>query len=142
MFRTLEISFVIFTILMILFVSNVAWADDMDVAKYNYIMNCQGCHIADGSGSPGKVPRMKNFIGRFLEVEGGREYLVQVPGSALSTLNNEKLALVLNWILKEFSSDQIPNDFLKYTAEEVSALRKTPLTEVVSKRQELIDLMQ
>ena len=53
-----------------------------NLGRQNYILNCQGCHLPDASGSPGVVPRMNDFIGNFLHVDGGREFIVQVPGSA------------------------------------------------------------
>ncbi len=45
-----------------------------------YALNCQGCHRADGAGTPGSVPSLADSVARFLTVPGGREYLVQVPG--------------------------------------------------------------
>ncbi len=42
-------------------------------ARFNYMLNCQGCHSADGSGI-GDIPEMKNFVGNFLRVPGGREF--------------------------------------------------------------------
>ena len=48
-------------------------------ARVDYMLNCQGCHLPDGDGA-GDVPRMKNFVGNFLKVPGGRAFLVQVPG--------------------------------------------------------------
>ena len=50
-----------------------------------YMLHCQGCHLADGTGSPGEVPSLEK-VGRFLGTPGGRAYLVQVPGAALSPL--------------------------------------------------------
>ena len=66
-------------------------ADDRQ-ARINYMLNCQGCHTPDGSGAPGKVPSLKNFMGNFVQVEGGREFLIQVPGAAQSTLSDAELA--------------------------------------------------
>ena len=68
-------------------------------AKMHYMLNCQGCHQADGRGLQGSVPDMRNFVGKFLDTPGGREFLVQVPGSANSPLSDAALAELLNWIL-------------------------------------------
>ena len=71
---------------------------------FDYMMNCQGCHLPQGEGFPLRdVPRVKGQLGKFLHVDGGREFLVQVPGSAQSDLNNERLAAVINWMLTTFT---------------------------------------
>ena len=57
-----------------------------------YLLHCQGCHLADGSGKPGAVPPLAAALGRFPGVDGGRAYLVQVPGSAHSPLSDAELA--------------------------------------------------
>ncbi|MGH8485831.1 MAG: cytochrome C, partial [Pseudomonas sp.] len=37
----------------------------------NYQLQCAGCHLGDGSGSKANdVPRMKDFVGNFLKVDG------------------------------------------------------------------------
>ena len=60
--------------------------ENKDRAQTHYMLNCQGCHLPDGTGYGNKVPDMKNQLGRFLTVNGGREFLVQVPGSATAPL--------------------------------------------------------
>jgi hypothetical protein len=37
---------------------------------------------------------------------------------------------IVNWMLDRFGKDDLPADFVPYTAEEVGTLRKTPLTRV------------
>ena len=58
----------------------------------DYMLQCQGCHMADGRGSPGSVPDLRGRMGLFIEVHGGRAYLISVPGSAQSPLSNLELA--------------------------------------------------
>lgn len=70
---------------------------------------------------------LKDFMSRFLSVEGGREYLVRVPGVALSPLGDKELAELLNWSLATFDPANMPADFKPYTAAEMAALRKRPL---------------
>ena len=41
--------------------------------RVDYMLQCQGCHRADGSGSPGAVPDLRGSLARFLTVPGGRE---------------------------------------------------------------------
>jgi mono/diheme cytochrome c family protein len=104
----------------------------------DYALNCQGCHLDDGAGTPGSVPPLAGSVGRFMRVEGGREYLVQVPGVATSPLDDAALAAVLNWMLERFGRPQAPERYAPYTAAEVGALRAKPLTNVERVRAELL----
>src|SRR5210317_266988 len=92
-------------------------------AQFNYQMFCQGCHTPDGSGAT-TVPRMKGQVGYFMDSPRGREYLVRVPGSATSALDDEQLAEVLNWIVQEFAGDSMAPDYRQYTSTEVGQLRQ------------------
>ena len=118
-----------------------AWGDDLEVnaerARVNYMLNCQGCHLPDGDGV-GDIPRMKGFVGNFLRVPGGREFVVRVPGSANAALDDEALAELLNWMLLEISAAQLPENFAPYTAEEVGRYRAQPLSDVNAVRTGLI----
>ena len=105
----------------------------------DYTLNCQGCHRADGTGTPGGVPALAGWVGRFLHVPGGREFLVQVPGVAQAPLDDEALAAVLNWVLERFDQDHVPPGFAPYTASEVGRLRVRPLTNVDRVRRELLE---
>jgi hypothetical protein len=116
-----------------------AYAAELDEARarVNYMLNCQGCHLPDGRGYRGKVPDMRHTIGRFAGVAGGREFLVRVPGAATSPLSDAQLAELMNWMLREISVEPLPGSFSAFTAEEVGALRETPLTDVQALRREL-----
>lgn len=106
-------------------------------AVFDYQMNCQGCHTPDGSGAV-SVPGMKDHVGVFLDSQQGREYLVRVPGSATSALNDARLAAVLNWIITAFAGDSLREPFEPYTAVEVGRLRQQPLNEVDRYRARLL----
>lgn len=110
----------------------------MELAQQDYMLQCQGCHLADGSGAPGSVPRMTGFLGNFLHVPGGREFMVQVPGAANSVLDDTRLAAVMNWILENFTRAQLPAGHAPFTAEEVGRLRADALLDVNSRRAELL----
>ncbi len=110
-----------------------------EAVRADYMLGCQGCHLDDGRGYPLRgVPKMTGYVGNFLKVPGGREYLVQVPGSAQSSLSDEHLATLLNWILSTFSRDELPADFLPYSAAEVGRLRAHPLVKVTATREDLV----
>jgi cytochrome c553 len=108
-----------------------------DRAKFNYQMFCQGCHTPDGTGGK-SVPKIKDHIGYFLQNQVAREYLVRVPGSANSSLNDEQLAEVLNWMILEFGGKSVPQIMQYYTMDEVAKLRQAPLFEVVKYREKLV----
>ncbi len=108
-------------------------------ARVNYMLNCQGCHGPTGAGlADGTVPDMSGYLARYLHVEGGREFLVQVPGSANAGISAEALAEVLNWMLSTMDAEHLPSDFAPYRAEEVEALRLHPLQDVVTTRAALL----
>jgi mono/diheme cytochrome c family protein len=119
-------------------------APEIDTARAqsNYMLNCQGCHLADGSGLPGSVPSMRGIVGSFLTVPGGRDFLVQVPGSANAPISDAELAELLNWILTTMSAEQLSPDFQYYTGEEVARLRQHTLVDVASVRAGIVDKIQ
>ncbi len=105
----------------------------------DYMLNCQGCHLDDGRGYPQRgVPKLNGYLGNFLKVPGGREFLVQVPGSAQSELSDQRLATLLNWMLQQFSRAQLPADFKPYSTTEVARLRLHPLVNVAGLRADLV----
>ena len=109
------------------------------VARIDYMLECQGCHLPDGSGSSqGSVPSLLDSVGRFVTVPAGRSFLVRVPGSAQSPLDDARLAAVLNWMIRNFGPAQVAATFEPYTAEEVAQHRSDPLTDVARVRGELM----
>ncbi len=115
----------------------VAAAQGTSGPALDYAVTCQGCHRADGAGTPGTVPALAGSVGKFLRVPGGREFLVRVPGVAQAPLDDAALAAVLNWMLARFGRDDVPKGFVPYTAEEVGRLRGRPLTDVAGARRQL-----
>ena len=110
--------------------------------EVSYMLQCQGCHLADGSGKAGAVPALGGSVGRFLTVPGGREYLVRVPGSSQSPLSDAELAELLNWMVRRFGPAEVAADFTPYSAGEVARVRRPPLTDVDSARRELVGRME
>ena len=100
----------------------VAGADDHR-ARINYMIHCQGCHLPEAVGFVGKVPRMKDFVGYFLHSREGREFVIRVPGVATSSLPDDELTEMMNWLLLTYSVEQLPWPFVPFSAEEVAVLR-------------------
>ena len=71
----------------------------------DYLLHCSGCHQADGAGVPGVVPPLSG-LAPFLATPAGRAYLVRVPGVAQAPLDDERLAALLNWVMREMSGAQ------------------------------------
>lgn len=117
--------------------SSSLWATEQ--RQFDYMLNCQGCHLPDGSGNPQRqVPAFPGQLGKFLGVPGGRAYLVQVPGSALSGLSDEALAGVLNWMLETFSAAELPSGFKPYTGTELHEWRQVSVPDIEGVRNELL----
>lgn len=130
-----------FMVLLCLLLVNPVFATEP--VKVDYMLNCQGCHLPDGSGFPARnVPKINDEFGRFLHVEGGRDYLIQVPGLAQSDLSSERLTRLINWMLVTFSANELPADFQPYSVDEVHQLRQTPLINVNEVRKGLIKKIQ
>ena len=107
-------------------------------AQANYMLNCMGCHLADGSGAAGKVPSVRDSMLILSRSTAGRRYLVQVPGAALSPLSDLELAQVLSWMVRNLSARAVPSDFTDFTAAEVAGYRRSPLVNVRATRAQLL----
>ncbi len=113
-------------------------ATSVDTARSDFFLHCAGCHRFDGRGSPRHgIPDFRDSVGWFTHLPAGREYLVRVPGSSQSQLSDAELAVVLNWMLHEFSAAQLPRDFQPYTAQEVTRVRTPPYQDIVPVRHAL-----
>jgi mono/diheme cytochrome c family protein len=104
----------------------------------HYMLYCMGCHVADGSGAPGKVPSLRESLPILAASGAGRRYLVEVPGAAQSPLTDRELAQVLNWMLRTLSAAAMTKNFANFTAAEVGRYRKSPLIDVRGTRARLL----
>ena len=105
-----------------------------DSAQVHYMLRCQGCHVGDGSGYPGKVPDLRVSMPALLATAEGREFLLRVPGASLSVLDDAQLARVYNWMVAAFIPGGAPTDFVPFDATEVSKARTRPLIDVQAVR--------
>ncbi len=102
-----------------------------------YVLNCAGCHGRDGAGSPtGNVPDMRQ-LGRFLLLDGGREFVVKVPGVMGSGLSDQQVADVTNWVLVTLASASVPAGHTPYDAAEVRSARAAVPIDVAAERARL-----
>ena len=81
-----------------------AAAAHAESAAVNYMLHCQGCHLADGSGKPGAVPALGEAVPRLASLPAGRVYLMRVPGASQSSLSDAELAAVLNYIVQRYGA--------------------------------------
>ena len=106
--------------------------------KSDYMIHCMGCHAMNGKGMPPEVPAFDELLGKIVSKPGGRAYLAQVPGASQSPLNDEQLANVLTWVLREFASEGLPDDFQDISAQEVSQSRPITLSDPGKVREKLL----
>ena len=103
-------------------------------ARINYLLHCSGCHLPGGQGNPPNVPTLHRELGRMIGVAAMRTYLVRVPGSAYSSLSDEELTDVANWILEEFNAETLPADFVPLSTTEVTLARQQSLSDLLRYR--------
>ena len=110
---------------------------DAAAARIDYLLHCSGCHRPDGAGAPPEVPSLRGPIGLIVGTPEGREYVARVPEAAQAPLEDDELARVLNWMLREFSADTLPDGFRPLEAEEVGAARGRVLADPLRERARL-----
>ena len=109
--------------------------------RINYMLQCLGCHGPEGRGEPGHVPSIRATLVPLSRFAAGRRYLLQVPGVALSTLSDEDLAALLNWLIPRIGHVR-PKRFRAFTPVEVARYRRTPLVEISAARTRLMRQLQ
>lgn len=118
------------TVAVLVFTASTAQADSYE--QHDYILNCSGCHRMDGAGS-NVVPSLLDMKA-LANKPGAREYWIRVPGAAQAPLTNERLAALMNWLVKRFTGKApVP----PYTANEVGTLRARPLRDPIAARQQI-----
>jgi len=132
----------VLTVLLINFANSFASAEGLTRERYNWMLNCQGCHGAKGQATAIDTPVLYKQVGRFLNVEGGRKYLVSVPGVVNAPINDAEKADLFTWIINVLDPEHKPADFKPFTEEEMTWGRNNPLLIGAQKRRkELLKLM-
>jgi mono/diheme cytochrome c family protein len=106
-------------------------------AEKNYLLHCGGCHLPNGIGDPPNAPTLRDTIGKIVATPEGRDYIIRVPGSSQTPMSDEQLADVLNWMLTEFNSATLPENFAPLSATEVSKSRSNILADPLKYRARL-----
>lgn len=105
----------------------------------DYMLQCMGCHLEDGSGKPERgIPNMAGVLGHFLRLPEGRALIVQVPGVMNTPLDDRQVADLMNWLLAGMAGTSRPADAQLYTADEVKALRANRPADVPKARAEVV----
>lgn len=120
-----------------------AAAAPSNVTRSNYLLGCGGCHGYEGISNSKLVPTLKGLVGYYLNTAEGRDYLPRLPNVAFSTLNDQDLAAVLNYLVFDLGGSSAPRGARPYAATEVGRLRKHPLTEIALHpyRRQLVDAL-
>lgn len=104
--------------------------------RAQYVLHCAGCHGLDGAGSPAAyVPDLRR-LGHFMQVPGGRVFIVSVPGVLGSGLSDTQVAEVANWVLQALAGQPLPEP---YTAAEVAQARAHAPVDVAARRHQLLE---
>jgi mono/diheme cytochrome c family protein len=111
-----------------------------DISPANlYILRCSGCHGTEGAGSlTGGIPDFRGYVAAFSYLPAGRRYVVQVPGVLASGLDHDQTAEVMNYVMTRWGGISLRDDFAPFTAEEVAALRRESISDVVGFRRILV----
>ena len=107
-------------------------------ARSHYVLHCAGCHGVDGAGAPEKyVPDLRR-LGQFLRIEGGRAFVISVPGVMGSGLDDRQVTEVANWLLATMARASVPEGHQPFSVDEVARARARPLVDVATERQRLV----
>lgn len=119
-------------------VSSIAVANDKPYSnqgRIDFLLHCSGCHAQDGRGLENKgIPALKDQVGYFLRTDGGRAYVMQIPGLLSAGMSDARAADVTNYILARFAGVSLPENFVPYTVEEAKRYRESRPADIPGKR--------
>lgn len=115
-------------------------APTLSHAQTQFMLRCGGCHGIHGRSPPGQVPSLRGAAGYFLCTPEGREYAIRLPNVSRTPLSDGDLADVMNYVMFGLGEGGAPAGAKPYSAEEVGALRKAPLTglELTERRNKVV----
>ena len=123
---------------MMSYANSAAFAADKSYTnqgRIDYILHCSGCHAQDGRGLEHKgIPALKDQVGFFLRTEGGRAYLMQIPGLLSAGMPDARAADVTNYILARFAGTSLPENFVPYTSDEAKRYRESRPADIPGRR--------
>ena len=122
----------VFVVAALLFTGAGASSADDAATRFDFMLNCSGCHGTDASGSV-TVPALDETA-TLVATREGRDYLIRVPGVAQAPLSDERLARLMNFVVSEFGRSP---EFEPFTTAEVTRLRADPLRSPLSARPSL-----
>lgn len=96
----------------------------------HYLLHCSGCHGPDARGTPGVTPSLHG-LAAVADAPGGRGYLMRVPGVAQAPLDDEDLAVLLDWVVAYFSDQPVRR---RFDPVDVGRWRADPLRDPVAAR--------
>ena len=103
--------------------------------NYNYALHCTGCHTAEGVSPPlGRIPPLKGVVGHLVRSDEARLYFANVPGIVNSGLDSDETAALLNWVVKVFGEDSIPERWTPFNGAEIKSLRSAAPADIMAYR--------
>ena len=109
-----------------------AWAigkDDIDLARWNYIEQCAGCHGVEGSTAPAQLPELRGRVGWFMCTPEARAYLLRLPNVAQSRIKDDReLADLMNYVVFVLGEGSAPQGTKPFTSDEIARERPLALT--------------
>lgn len=103
-------------------------ARPLSAVQSDYVEHCGGCHGIQGVSSPARVPRLRGKVGYFLCTRQSRAYLLRLPNVALSSLDDDRLAATMNFIVFQLGGASANAQAARFTADEVANERKHSLS--------------
>ncbi|WP_134681158.1 hypothetical protein [Paracoccus ravus] len=105
-----------------------------DHARRDYFLHCAGCHGLDGMGTrAGGMPAFPGSVGLIAAEDLGRAYMANVPGVMANSLDDHRIAGVMNYILRQWA-DETARPF---DANEIGSHRAARVGDIVAMRREL-----
>ncbi|HEX7938901.1 MAG TPA: hypothetical protein VF483_07885, partial [Gemmatimonadaceae bacterium] len=71
----------------------------LNPVQSDYVEHCGGCHGIQGVSFPARVPQLRGKVGHFLCTPQSRAYLLRLPNVALSSLDDDRLAATMNFVV-------------------------------------------